>query len=114
MASTKMVAKKKKKQKSPLKKFFSVFMIMISCFLTYMSAKEILTTIQLKQEIKDTEKDIEELQMQQEMLEVQKTQLEDEEYVKHIAHGRYLFSKEGETIYKFNDQETNTKDDDAE
>ena len=52
--------------------------------------------------------------MQQEMLEVQKTQLEDEEYVKHIAHGRYLFSKEGETIYKFNDQDTNTKDDDAE
>lgn len=72
---------------------------MIACFLTYQSAKELITTIQLRQEINQTKQEIDELQGQQAKLEDQKKKFEDEEYVKRYARGKYLVSKEGETIY---------------
>ena len=107
MASAKKSAasKQKKKQYRPMKKFISVFMFMIACFLTYMSAKELVTTIQLKQEIEETRQEIEALQEQQAILEDQKEKFSDEEYVKRYARGKYLLSKEGETLYKLNDKE---------
>lgn len=107
MAAAKKSAGNKKKQKQyrPMKKFISVFMFMIACFLTYMSAKEIVTTIQLKQEIEETRLEIEALQEQQAILEDQKEKFSDEEYVKRYARGKYLLSKEGETLYKLNDKE---------
>lgn len=72
---------------------------MIACFLTYLSARELLTTIQLHQEINQTNQEIVDLQNQQAKLEDQKKKFEDEEYVKRYARGKYLVSKEGETIY---------------
>lgn len=97
-----------------MKKFISVFMFMIACFLTYMSAKEIVTTIQLKQEIEETKLEIEALQEQQAILEDQKTKFSDEEYVKRYARGKYLLSKEGETLYKLNDSDSTTDSEAAE
>lgn len=108
-AKKKATVSKKKKQYHPVKKFFSVFLIMIACFLTYMSAKEVITTVQLRQDIQQTQQEIKELQDQQAKLEDQKTKFEDEEYVKRYARGKYLMSKENETIYKVNNQEDTTE-----
>ncbi len=107
MASAKKSAGNRKKQKQchPMKKFFSVFLFMIACFLTYMSAKEIVTTVQLQQEIEATKQEIQALEEQQAILEDQKEKFSDEEYVKRYARGKYLLSKEGETLYKLNDKE---------
>lgn len=78
---------------------------MIACFLTYMSAKEVITTVQLQQDIQQTQQEIKELQDQQAKLENQKTKFEDEEYVKRYARGKLLMSKENEMIYKVSNSE---------
>lgn len=90
----------KKKQHSPLKRFVSVFMMLIACFLTYSAAEEVITTIQLKQEIADSNAELEALKEKEAVLQDEKVKLEDEEYVKRYARGKYQLSKEGETIYK--------------
>lgn len=104
----KRTAKKKKKYR-PMQKFVSVFLFLFACFFTYQSAKEIITTIQLKQEISENEQRIEDLKEQQVKLEEQKAKFSDEEYVKRYARGKYLLSKEGETLYKLNDNEPDTE-----
>ena len=48
-----------------MQKFVSVFLFLFACFFTYQSAKEIITTIQLKQEISENEQRIEDLKEQQ-------------------------------------------------
>lgn len=98
--------KTEKKQSSPVKKFFSVFIIMIACFLTYVSAKEVITTVQLKQDIAKTQAEVEDLEVQREDLENQQRLFEDPEYVKRYARGKYMFTSDGETLYKFPEEGT--------
>lgn len=108
MKNAKKKSGNKKKQYHPMKKFFSVFLVLIGGCFTYMSAKEIITTMQLRQEIQQTEAEIEALKTQQSKLEEQKEKFSDEEYVKRYARGRFLLSKDGETLYKLNDQESSS------
>lgn len=98
MASTK---KTKKKQQNPVKKFISVFTIMIAGFLTYVSAQEVFTTFQLHQDIAQTQTQLDELADKQTKLEDLKVKFEDPEYVKQYARGKFLLSKDGETIFKY-------------
>lgn len=102
MATTKKKAKKK--QQSPMKKFVSVFMIMIAGFLTYVSAQEVFTTFQLHQDIAQTQTQLDDLADKQVYLEDLKVKFEDPEYVKQYARGKYLLSKDGETIFKYPDK----------
>lgn len=107
MANTKK--KSKKKQQHPMKKFVSVFLIMIAGFLTYVSAQEVLTTFQLQQDIAQTQAQLDDLADRQTQLEDLKVKFEDPEYVKQYARGKYLLSKDGETIFKYPDKsETET------
>ncbi|MCI8849937.1 MAG: septum formation initiator family protein [Erysipelotrichaceae bacterium] len=106
MKNAKRKSGSKKKRYNPMKKFFSVFLVMVGCCFTYMSAKEIITMMQLQQEIKQTEAEIEALKTEQTRLEDQKEKFSDEEYVKRYARGKFLLSKEGETLYKLNGQES--------
>lgn len=102
MANTKKKAKKK--QHHPLKKFVSVFTIMIAGFLTYVSAQEVFTTFQLHQDIAKTQTELDDLAEKQTKLEDLKVKFEDPEYVKQYARGKYLLSKDGETIFKYPDK----------
>lgn len=101
MAATTVKKKAKPKKKHPLKKFISVFMIVIVCFLTYSSAKEVLITLKLHQEISQTQADLDDLAAKQQELEDQKTKFEDPEYVRVYARGKYLLTKEGEMLFKY-------------
>ncbi len=114
MANAKNRSVKKKKKNRPMQKFVSVFLILFACFFTYQSAKEIITTIQLKQEIDENKQKIEELKEQQAKLEEQKKKFSDEEYVKRYARGKYLLSKDGETLYKLNENETDSESNESE
>lgn len=92
--------KSAKKQMHPMRRFFSVLMIMIACLLTYISAQELITTVQLNQDIAEIGNEQASLQKQSEELEKQKAQFEDEEYVKRYARGKLLLSKEGDLVFK--------------
>lgn len=109
MANAKKSTVKKKRKYRPMQKFVSVFLILFACFFTYQSAKEIITTVQLKQEISANKEKIKDLEEQQKKLEEQKAKFSDEEYVKRYARGKYLLSKDGETLYKLNENETETE-----
>lgn len=109
MAKAKKRTVKKKKTYRPMQKFVSVFLILFACFFTYQSVMEVVTTIQLKQEINENKAKIEELKEQQSKLEEQKKKFSDEEYVKRYARGKYLLSKDGETLYKLNENGMDTE-----
>ena len=76
-------------------------MIIIACFLTISSVKEVLITFKLKQDISQTKTDLDELAARQQELEEQKIKFEDPEYVRVYARGKYLLTKEGEMLFKY-------------
>lgn len=103
-------AKTKKRKKHPLRTFFSLFAIFISCFLIYMAGEDLYTTFRLKQEITSNEELIGNLEEQKNSLSQEKTNLEDPDYVKRYARGKFMVSKPGEQVFKLPSK--NTADDD--
>lgn len=91
----------RKKKKHPVKTFFSLVAIVSACFLTYSAGQELLTTLQLNKDIADAQTMINDLQQQKEDYEVEKTNLNNPEYVKSYARGKYMVSKDGEQIIKY-------------
>ena len=88
------------KKKNPLKKVVSIAVIMVACFLTYSAGQELITTLQLHKDIKETQEEIDALKSKQADLETEKSNLEDPEYVKRYARGKYMLSKDGEQVLK--------------
>lgn len=96
---TKEVKKKNKKKKHPVRTFFSLIIVFVSCFLIYAAAEDFIVTLKLKKDISDSESAIAELEQQQSELTEEKKNLEDPEYVKRYARGKYMFSKPGEQVF---------------
>lgn len=96
-----------KKKKHPFKKFVSLFAILIACFLTYNAVQELVTTFQLKQEIKQTNKELAKLKEEDSELKERKKNLEDPDYVKRYARGKYMVTKneDGEQVFKLPSKE---------
>lgn len=111
MAKDSKKSKAKKQRTSPMKRFVSVFAILIASFLTYSAANEVLTTIQLKQEIAEANAELDALKEKEANLNDEKTKLEDPEYVKRYARGKYSLSKEGEVIFKRSQSDETTDSD---
>lgn len=65
-----------------------------------MAGDDLLMTFHLKQEISNNEQMITDLQDQKDGLAQQKTNLEDPDYVKRYARGKYMVSKPGEQVFK--------------
>lgn len=93
-----------------MKKLTSLVAIMIACFFMYVAANELITTIQLKQAISQSQLEIENLATQQELFEIEQKKLNDPEYVKQYARAKYLVSAEGEQIFKSIDKDDSTTD----
>ena len=100
----------KKRKKHPFRTFFSFLAIFIACFLIYMAGDDLLTTFRLKQEISSNEELIGNLEEQKNSLSQEKTNLEDPDYVKRYARGKFMVSKPGEQVFKLPSK--NTSDDD--
>lgn len=103
------MAKKTKKKKHPIKTFFSLVVIFVACFLIYAASSDLMMTLKLKKEISSSEEMISTLESQKSELAKEKTNLEDPEYVKRFARGKYMVSKPGEQVFKLpskNDSES--------
>lgn len=88
----------KKKKANPMKKIFSLCLIIVACYFTYNAAQEFLTTLQLKKDIADAQAVIESLENEHTELEEEKAKMEDPEYVKRYVRGKMMLSKEGEQV----------------
>lgn len=80
------MAKDKKKKRNKLKTFLSLAAIFIACFLIYAASSDLMMTMKLKDEITSSEEMI--------------NSLENPEYVKRFARGKYMVSKPGEQVFK--------------
>lgn len=96
----KKISAKRKKKKHPFRTFFSLAAIFLSCFLIWIVAEDLITTFRLKKEISTSEEMISSLESQQKDLKKRKENLEDPEYVKRYARGKFMVSKPGEQIFK--------------
>ena len=77
----------------------SLIVLGVSGFLLFNAAKDILLSISLSSQVKDSQKQIEELEDENKLLVNQKNKLQDPEYVKTYARGAYMLSKNGEQIF---------------
>lgn len=91
---------KKKKKKHPLKTFFSLVIIFVSCFLIWVAGTDLIATMKLKKEISSSEQMITNLEDQQNSLASDKSNLENPEYVQRFARGKYMVCKPGEQVFK--------------
>ena len=95
----KTVKPKGRKKRSMLAKFISLVVICFSLFMLYGVVKEILTTMELKQQISRVEEELKTLQEENKYLTLQLDKLEDPAYVQSYARGSFMLSKEGEQIF---------------
>ena len=95
------MAKDKKKKRNKLKTFLSLAAIFIACFLIYAASSDLMMTMKLKDEITSSEEMmINSLENQKDDLSKEMQNLENPEYVKRVARGKYMVSKPGEQVFK--------------
>ena len=95
----KTVKPKGRKKRSMLAKFISLVVICFSLFMLYGVVKEVLTTMELKQQISRVEEELKTLQEENKYLTLQRDKHEDPAYVQSYARGSFMLSKEGEQIF---------------
>lgn len=110
--SEKNETKKVKKKKHPIRTFLSLAAILVSCFLIWLAASDFITTMNLRKEITESESAISSLETQKEELTDEKNKLNDPEYVKRFARGKYMVSKPGEQVFKLPSKNTAETDKD--
>lgn len=96
----KAVVKKRKRKKHPMKILISLLAIGASCYLVYAASKDVIVMLNLKQEISANNDEINKLSSQKKELSSQKEKLQDPEYVKRYARGKFLVVKKGEQVFK--------------
>lgn len=89
----------KQRKLSPIAKLICFIIIGISCYMLYLVGQEVLTTVQLKQQLADVQTKLDEVKAENEYLTEQKAKLEDPNYVESYARANYMLSKEGEQIF---------------
>ena len=97
---------KKKKKKSPIKRFFVYSILLgLSCYMLYCGFKELETTAQIRLSMEDNKKESQALDERKEELEETKENLENPDYIEYLARGKYLVTKDGEQVFKFSDDQ---------
>lgn len=92
--------KKQKRSKKRSGGIWTVIFLLASCGFIYQIGKDIMTTINLKNEIAQSDAQIDQIEEQIAQLEQEKDNLGNPEYVKRFARGKYMVSKEGEQLFK--------------
>ena len=100
ISSEKKTAKAKtRKKRSLFSKFVSLVVMGFSLFMLVGVGREVLTTMELRQQISVVEQELATLQEENKYLTLQRDKLEDPAYVQSYARGNFLLSKEGEQIF---------------
>lgn len=93
------VKKKKKRKLTPVVKLICFVIIGFSCYLIYLSFKEFITMVELKQDLTDVKEQLQQVQDENTYLTSQRDKLQDPDYVQSYARGNYMLTKDGENIY---------------
>lgn len=109
MANKEKVLKTKKRHL--FKTFISLVAIFVACFLIYAASSDLIMTMKLKEEISSSEDMINSLEQQKSELTKTKENLENPEYVKRFARGKYMVSKPGEQVFKLPAKSDDSDDD---
>lgn len=91
--------KKKKKRLTPFVKLLCFIVLGFSAFLLYEVAKEMYTTVQLREQLVEVEEKYQKIKEENEYLVTEKEKLTDPNYVQTYARGNYMLSKDGEQIF---------------
>ena len=91
--------KTKRRIKGPVLRAISFVVIAVSCFMIYGVAREVMNTMELKNQLEDVKLHLEMVQAENEQLTSQQEKLQDPNYVQSYARGNYMLSKEGEQIF---------------
>lgn len=105
MSQRRTKTKKTRKLKSPIIKVFSVILLLISSYLIYGVANELLYTFELTRDLEAVQKELETITAENEALESQKEKLMDPNYVQSFARGGLMVTKEGEKVFHLPSQE---------
>lgn len=105
---------KKKNNKSSARLIFSGIIVLISSFLFYSAAKEVLVTVNLTNDLKTVKQQLQEIENEKRNLEERKEKLEDPNYIKSYARGEYSITKEGEQIFRLPSNKEKLADPDSE
>ena len=91
-----------KKKRRPLKVALSFVAFAVACLLTYDSMQEVFTTLQLKQSIAASDKELAQIKKDTKNLKTEKKNLEDPDYVLRYARGKFMVTKktDGEQVFK--------------
>ena len=79
----------------------------------YGVAREVMNTMELKNQLDDVKQRLETIQAENEQLTSQQEKLQDPNYVQSYARGNYMLSKEGEQIFYLPSEGSNDEDADA-
>ena len=93
---TKAELKKRKRNRLIL----TIALFCLGFFFAYTSIEEVILTANLKEEIANYEAELDALSEETQVLNKQIENLNNPDYVKRFAKGKYLVSKEGEQIFK--------------
>lgn len=90
---------KKLSKRKALSHFKSLLLVVCSCYFIFNIVSELLTTKDLQEELATAQLIAEEIQTETEKLEDQKEKLQNPEYAKRYARGKYLITSEGEQVF---------------
>ncbi len=113
MAQTPTKKTKRRRIKGPVLRAISFVVIAVSCFMIYGVAREVMNTMELKNQLDDVKQRLETIQAENEQLTSQQEKLQDPNYVQSYARGNYMLSKEGEQIFYLPSEGSNDEDADA-
>lgn len=86
----------------------AIALILAAIYLFGGIAKQVYVTLQLQQEKKLVEEELEKLKLENERLLANKKKFEDPNYIVTYAHGAYMFSKEDEKVFYLPSTSTTT------
>lgn len=94
------MAQNKQSKKKINPKILTLGFVCLGLFFAWASIEEILMTKSLKQDIENYQAELDDLGEETQTLNKQIENLNNPDYVKRFAKGKYLVSKEGEQIFK--------------
>lgn len=103
--------KKKYRPKKTIIKVISIVIIAFSIYLLFGVMNEILHMMELQEEAKVAQAELERVQSENEQLSSQKNKLEDPDYVQSFARSNYMLTKDGEQVFYLPGEESDTTDD---
>lgn len=90
---------KKRSSRKLVSHFKSLLLVALSGYFIFNIATEIMTTKDLQADLATAQLLAEEIQNETELLEEQKLKLQNPEYAKRYARGKYLITGEGEQVF---------------